>query len=697
MRKRTVALSLLMTLIMAVSLSAGEPDTCPVKLSQNTTVRKARVSITVANPPKVNEGIVQLRGPSSVDSSPLPLKNGTLEYTIPGDLPLGQYVVTVKIGDTPFCGCEFLRVTPAPNWDVKLLPFDPDTTYHIETVRVPDENDPQRGSELKTVRLALRGTGFLKETPEDNQIVINGRLQQVKWDNLANLPDTVTPTPNEIHGRVNYESIDLARIPVPPEGVIRVQVRQGDRITDPQHFTVYRWSKWPVAVASAVIALLLALVVLFLIYVYNRKKPKEFRYNALKVLFLDLETNTYSLSKFQFFCWTWAALFGYAYLVISKMLVQGLGWPDVPGSLPGIIAIGAGTAVGSQFATNIRGPKGAGPEEPGLGDFVASGGVAAVDRVQMLVWTLFGLGVFCLAVLQYTPGSIKDLDPVPTNMLYMMGLSGAGYLAGKFARKPGPVINEISITPTESDAALASASLPPPAAPPNLSQPVAKAQAVAQILTSVPTGAENAVSALSDGIAAALKAKTTADAGELVAKLAELRNQAEKAADSAAAFFEQAPSQSEAAHAAQAAQQAAAALQDFSTGVSSIVSVTLAPSAQGAPPAPVFTRVIELRGRNLSSEAQIEIDGAELPFRMLLKNPDGAQRPEVVIREQDDQTLARMLRLSIDPGQLEGPDFKQYKQWFGNSNGQKKTFTLINLDGQKSEISFTIAPAATQK
>lgn len=697
MRKHTVALSLLMTLIMGVSLSAGEIDNCPVKLSRNTTVRKDKVSITVANPPKVSEGIVQLRGPSSVDSSPLPLKNGTLEYTIPGNLPLGQYFITVKIGDTPFCCCESLRVTPAPNWDVKLLPFDPADTYDIETVRVPDRHDPQRSSELETVRLELRGTGFLPETPEDNQIVINGKLQQVKWDNLANLPDTVTPTPNEIHGRViNHESIDLARIPVPRERVIKVQVRQGDMITDPQHFTVYRWSKWPVAVASAAIALLLALAVLLLVNVYNRKTPKERRYNALKVLFLDLETNTYSLSKFQFFCWTWAALFGYAYLVISKMLVQGLSWPDVPGSLPGIIAIGAGTAVGSQFVTNVRGPKGAGPEEPSLGDFVASGGVAAVDRVQMLVWTLFGLGIFCLAVLQYTPGSIKDLDPVPTNMLYMMGLSGAGYLAGKFARKPGPVINEISITPTESDAALASASLPPPAAPPNLSQPVAKAQAIVQMFTSVPTGAENAVGALSDGIAAALKAKTTADAEGLVAKLAELRNKAEKAADSAAESFEQAPSQSEAARAAETAQQAAAALQEFSTGVSSIVSVTLAPSAQGAPSAPVFTRVIELRGRNLSSEARIEIDGAELPFSMLLKNADGVQRPEVEIREQDDQTLARVLRLSIDPGQLDGTDFKRYKQWFETSNGQKKTFTLISLDGQKSDISFTI-PAATQK
>src|SRR5262249_47688866 len=177
----------------------------------------------------------------------------------------------------------------------------------------------------------------------------------------------------------------------------------------------------------------------------------------VKVLFLDPETDTYSLSKLQFYCWTAVALFGYAYLVISKMLVQGKPWPDIPGTLPGIVAIGAGTSVGAQFVTSVRGPKGSGTEQPSLGDFVTSGGVAAPQPVQMLVWTIFGVGAFCLAVVQHAPGAIVDLDAVPTGMLYMMGLSSVGYLGGKLARKPGPVINEISITPAESDEAVASA------------------------------------------------------------------------------------------------------------------------------------------------------------------------------------------------------------------------------------------------
>src|SRR5262249_33930881 len=161
--------------------------------------------------------------------------------------------------------------------------------------------------------------------------------------------------------------------------------------------------------------------------------------------------------------WTVAALFGYAYLVISKVLIQGEPWPDMPGTLPGIVAIGAGTSVGAQFVTNVRGPKGAGSEEPSLGDLVTSGGVAAPERVQMLVWTIFGVGAFCLAVLQHAPGTIRELDAVPSGMLYMMGLSSIGYLGGKLARKPGPIINEISITPAEGGDTIATAATRPPA------------------------------------------------------------------------------------------------------------------------------------------------------------------------------------------------------------------------------------------
>ncbi|NVN92838.1 MAG: hypothetical protein HXX11_19890, partial [Desulfuromonadales bacterium] len=147
---------------------------------------------------------------------------------------------------------------------------------------------------------------------------------------------------------------------------------------------------------------------------------------------------------------------------------------------------------------------------------------------------------------------------------------------------------------------------------------------------------------------------------------------------------------SDATRAAEISQQAAAALQDFSSAIGSIVSVTMAPPVPGSV-ASIFNRVIELRGRNLSSEALLEIDGIPVSFRMLVKNADGKGQPEVVMREPDDPTLARVLRLSIDPSQLEASDFAVYEGWFGAPASNKKTFTLTNPDGQNADASFAIS------
>src|SRR5262249_55675709 len=160
----------------------------------------------------------------------------------------------------------------------------------------------------------------------------------------------------------------------------------------------------------------------------------------------------------------------------------GLAWPDIPSSLPGIIAVGAGTAVGAQVINNIR-PKGSGTTEPSLGDLVMSGGVAAPDRVQMLVWTIIGVAVFCVTVLQHRPGEIRTLDQVPDGILYLMGISSVGYLGGKLARKAGPIINEISITPSQPDDDLAAAAVPPPGAASNLTAAVQTARTALASLT----------------------------------------------------------------------------------------------------------------------------------------------------------------------------------------------------------------------
>src|SRR5206468_2574007 len=82
-------------------------------------------------------------------------------------------------------------------------------------------------------------------------------------------------------------------------------------------------------------------------------------------------------------------------------------------------------------------------------DLVTSGGVVAVDRVQMLLWTLFGVGAFILGVWHDGTGTITELPAVPERLLYLMGLSATGYLAGKMARKAGPVMAEISVSPAD--------------------------------------------------------------------------------------------------------------------------------------------------------------------------------------------------------------------------------------------------------
>jgi hypothetical protein len=307
------------------------------------------------------------------------------------------------------------------------------------------------------------------------------------------------------------------------------------------------------------------------------------------------------------------------------------------------------------------------------------------------------VAAFCVAALRYDPGTIKNLDPVPTSMLYMMGLSSVGYLGGKLARKPGPLINELSITPAEADDAIASAAAPPPAGPPNLTQPIAEAQDIAQkLINKVPTGgADTAVKALLEAIGFAGKATTTADAQSAVDKLVESRAKAEAAAQAAAEEFSKAGAPADAAQAAEIAQQAASALQDLTASVSSIVSMTLAP--RGANTVPRFTRIIELRGRNLSSQGLFEISDAELSFRMLKVDADNHRLPEVVIREPENPEMGRLIRLSIDPAQLEDPDFKQYKRWFGKTDPKAKlTLSVINPDGQKAEISFTVPPSSAQ-
>lgn len=538
-------------------------------LNPQTAVRGAVIEVTLANPP-ANAKVVKV----AVDGVLLDANMtspGVFQATIPDLaepqtsplLSLGKHRVSLVVDGHWYTGDQTLIIDRSDQHAV-LTGVSPSNLIV--------------GSDTRS--LTLTGTHFATQPPTDNEIAVDGVPLPVIWDK-CDQPSKWKPDQLHVtHGEVDEggTTITLCNVSMPDKPSAEITLRQGLHETAGFRVMLSPWSRLTIVSMAVLIVLLCVGLIMLLVWTARTYRIGDTDYGILPMLFLDLETDTYSLSKFQFYLWTGASIFAYAYFVISRMFVQGLAFPDVPSSLPGIIAIGAGTAIGSQVVTGVRGPKGGGPEKPSLSDFVTSGGVAAADRIQMLLWTIVGVTGFCIATIKIAPWSIKTLPQIGSGLMMLMGISSAGYLGGKLARKPGPVINEISISPSGPDAA------------PGDSQ------------TPVPPG----------------------------------------------------------------------------------------------DPAIPLVRVIEIRGRNLSSDGTFEIDGAELPFRMLTP-VDGTPGPDCIAPEDDASlvNMARALRLSIIPSTLGDSDRASYDAWFKTS-GKSHRFTITNPDGQMSDISFTLPPGSQQ-
>lgn len=200
----------------------------------------------------------------------------------------------------------------------------------------------------------------------------------------------------------------------------------------------------PRAIAFVALGLLVLVV-----YLFSRQKAAEYkafgrRYATLTWLFIDPETNTYSLNRFQLILWVAAAAMAYVYLAASQFLIQWR-WelPPVPEGLPALLGISVGTAALAVGAAGARGGKGAGAVHPGLGDFITTGGVLAPERLQFFLWTILGVVGFISATLAQDPATVTELPKVPENFIPLMGISSLGYLAGKVIRKPGPVVKQL--------------------------------------------------------------------------------------------------------------------------------------------------------------------------------------------------------------------------------------------------------------
>jgi hypothetical protein len=142
-------------------------------------------------------------------------------------------------------------------------------------------------------------------------------------------------------------------------------------------------------------------------------------------------------------------VFTYIYFYLCRILIQWSNeFPDVPAGMATLIGLSAGTTVAAAGLTAARGPKGAGPLSPTPADFISSGGVVVAERFQFFVWTIVGVLSFIGVVMNSDPAHLSTLPSIPDNFLALMGVSSAGYLAGKAVRKAGPVISRIDASGT---------------------------------------------------------------------------------------------------------------------------------------------------------------------------------------------------------------------------------------------------------
>ena len=231
------------------------------------------------------------------------------------------------------------------------------------------------------------------------------------------------------------------------EGPVNIRLRVGNNVSDPKLVTLSKLPEFWVRALAIVVSLVFAVIVLAIVWKGIKVAKGSESGGVLDWVFLDRQTNSYSLSKFQLIAWTAVAIFGYLYVLFCRTLIQwDFHFPAIPNGWPTLLGVSAATTVAAVGITANRGSKGAGPLEPSFADFISSGGMVTGDRFQFFVWTLVGFLGFLLLVLLADPSTLKELPDVPQGFLYLMGISAAGYLGGKVVRLPGPVIQQLLVS-----------------------------------------------------------------------------------------------------------------------------------------------------------------------------------------------------------------------------------------------------------
>jgi hypothetical protein len=410
--------------LLALLISPGRSQTNVEKVEPSSVRRGDKLLISgISIPEEVKSAAVELSGSESREVGSVQIENNVITAVVPDDLALGAYTVRVKV---PKEGGLWRSVnsTSTARKGLVIVTTNENLPVEIEAVN-PAVVSPEKDG--KTYRFTIIGKGFSTRAGDSVIEVVDQGSFDPKW---------VTVT--------SAREIEVSGIPKDKfQSPLKLRVRVGDNVSGTKDISLSRVDKGsPLKIGLAILA-----VIVVAMGAVGGSMGKATTASGLKLgfierLLLDAETETYSLSKFQFYLWTFVGIFAYVYIMVAKSLVQGkFEFVDIPAGLPGIIFASAGTTVLAQGIAGNRG-KGAGSLKPSFADFVTTGGVVAVERFQFLVWTLLGAGTYVFLTLMRDPAVVEGAPTIPEGFLYLMGISSAGYLGGKFTRKPGPVIDE---------------------------------------------------------------------------------------------------------------------------------------------------------------------------------------------------------------------------------------------------------------
>jgi hypothetical protein len=368
------------------------------------------------------------------------VSDGSVIFVLPNEIPDGTYILQLKKG--PLTGASGQQGDS-----------------------ITDLSPSQIIVKRPTITAVSPKGAFFDEKSTTNQVTVLGSGFR-KPQTTLQFTDSRTPDPCDDNKKTDCYSLevksdrevaikflglnpDLDYFSGPKAFVLRVD---GIQTNSDKLSLIHTHEDVPKELAFAGVGFILV-VLFFLIYTGRKELKQQFGNKSyiLSALFLDVQTQTYSLSKCQFYAWTLASALAYLFLVVSRSYVQGSAtFPDIPSGLPGIILASAGTAIVSAGIAGAKGDKGAGEQGPSLSDFISSGGVVAADRLQFVVWTFIGIGTFLAIVFQSDPRNINDLPAIPSGFLQLMGISASGYIAGKVVRKAGPVLTNIATSGTSN-------------------------------------------------------------------------------------------------------------------------------------------------------------------------------------------------------------------------------------------------------